>query len=137
MRSRASLSLLTLAVLALAPTAAPASSEQDTAGIKQACMDYVEGFYQADIARIETGVHPGLVKRAVSGNKLSDMTRQDLITNSIAYRTKVPPITVEVLDVFEKGNIAVAKITSGFVDYAQLAKIDGKWQVVNVLWAFR
>ena len=33
--------------------------------IRQAALDYVEGFYDADLARIERGVHPSLHKVAV------------------------------------------------------------------------
>lgn len=32
------------------------------------------------------------------------------------------------------GDIAMARIASCFVDYVQLARLDGRWQVVNVLW---
>ena len=33
------------------------------------------------------------------------------------------------------GNIASVEIDSvAFVDYAHVARIDGRWQVVNVLW---
>ena len=43
---------------------------------------------------------------------------------------------VQVLDVFE--NAASARATmSGWVDYLHLAKVDGQWKIVNVLWELK
>jgi len=40
---------------------------------------------------------------------------------------------VTVLDIF--GNAASAKaVMADWVDYMQLAKVDGRWVIVNVLW---
>jgi hypothetical protein len=61
------------------------------------------------------------------------MSRAKLIEAATSKQRVKPEITVEVFDIC--GNIAIAKITSGFVDYAELAKINNNWQVVNVLWS--
>jgi putative lumazine-binding protein len=40
---------------------------------------------------------------------------------------------VRILDVF--GNAAVAKVVmADWIDYLQLVRADGRWQIVNVLW---
>ena len=42
-------------------------------------------------------------------------------------------ISVEVQEVF--GNAAAASvISSAYIDHLQLAKMDGAWRIVNVLW---
>ena len=42
-------------------------------------------------------------------------------------------IELTIQDVYK--NIASVKIVSvDFIDYAQVAKIDGEWKIVNVLW---
>lgn len=42
---------------------------------------------------------------------------------------------VEILDIFE--GMASVRVTSArFVDYMHLAKWNGEWKIVNVLWDF-
>lgn len=102
--------------------------------IRTACMDYVEGWFDSNPARLKNGVHPDLVKRIPENNKLRETTREKLIESTMRKKDHKPEIVVEVFDVFK--DIALAKVTSGFVDYVQLAKINGKWRVVNVLWQY-
>ena len=43
---------------------------------------------------------------------------------------------MDIYDIF--GNAAVARLTmSGWIDYLQLGRIDGKWVIVNVLWELK
>lgn len=101
--------------------------------IKETCMDYVEGFYQSDEDRIKRSVHPDLVKRFITdGNKIHESSRENLIREAVSQKWKMTKIVVDVYDV--SGEIALAKVTSDYDDYVQLAKIDGRWQVINVLW---
>src|ERR1700679_326367 len=50
----------------------------DSAAIKKAALDYVEGFYNSDPKRIAEGVYPELVKRIVhkdaGGDAIQDMS---------------------------------------------------------------
>ncbi len=107
---------------------------EDVKEIKQACLDYIEGFYEHSRERVETGMNPSLVKRIiVNGNQIQEMTRDQVVAATVkdVKRTK-PDITVKVFDIYQ--GIASAKIISAYVDYCQLAKIDGKWQIINILW---
>lgn len=117
---------------AFAEMSGQSGGKEDVEGIKAACLDYVEGFYEADKARMERGVHPDLVKRRLKENTIVEMTRPQLIEVSGRFHRAKPEIKVEVLDVFKE--IAMAKVTSDFVDYAQLGKVDGRWKVINVIW---
>lgn len=112
--------------------AADSQKEQETKLITAACMDYVEGFYESNGDRIAKGVHPDLVKRFINNGKISEMSREALIKAAVSQKWQMAKITVDVYDI--NGNIALAKVTSDYVDYVQLAKFDGQWQVVNVLW---
>ncbi len=130
--------IATLIAMAFVPAfgcSADGAQTADVEAIKTACLDYVDGFYQSDAARIEKGVSQDLVKRQVANNTLSSMDRKTLIGYAVGQKRTAPKISVEVFDVY--GNIALAKVTSEFVDYCQLAKISGKWQVVNVLWVMK
>jgi hypothetical protein len=43
---------------------------------------------------------------------------------------------VRILDVF--GNVASVRVTmSGWIDYMHMARVDGRWQIVNVLWELK
>lgn len=136
--------LLLCAALALTPFAPlRAQTAADSAGIRQAALDYIEGYYEGDGARMERAVHPELAKRIVrSGengrSQLSQMSAMTLVAGTRAGGGKDTPAAerlkdVTILDVYQ--NAASAKIyASGWVDYLHLAKWNGRWVIVNVLW---
>jgi hypothetical protein len=43
-----------------------AQTAADSAGIKQTALDYIDGWYTGDAARMERAVHPELAKRNVT-----------------------------------------------------------------------
>jgi hypothetical protein len=117
--------------------------EKEKAAIKQTALDYAEGYYEGNADRMERAVHPILFKRGVvKANDQGDpflvqMNSEMLIEATRSGRGKVDPdkrnITVEVLDVNE--NTASAKVfTVQFNDFLHLAKVNGNWRIVNVLW---
>lgn len=118
-------------------------SASDTAAIRQAALDYIEGWYGGDAARMERALHPELAKRIVradstGGDWISSMGASQLIAGSRAgFGREVPAAErktlVTILDVF--GNTASAKIDAGaWIDYLHLARVNGRWVIVNVLW---
>ena len=131
--------LLIIGVIVLMATIVSAANADmadncEVPAIKQACLDYVEGFFESNKERIERGVNGDLVKRQNDKGVIKNMTRQELVAVAVGNKWSKPEIKVDVYDVH--GNIALAKVTSQFVDYCELAKIDGRWQVLNVLWDF-
>ena len=54
---------LVLATLALCAGPASAQSAADSAGVRAAVLDYVEGIYRVDTTRIVRSVRPDLAKR--------------------------------------------------------------------------
>ncbi len=113
-------------------------SAEDRAALVAACHDYVEGWYQADPARMERSLHPELAKRSLRTQDGKDVlwrvTRDDLLKKTSP--TEMGPdarIGVTLLDVGEK--IATAKVVSPrFVDYVHFLRQDGRWVIVNVVW---
>jgi hypothetical protein len=107
-------------------------------------MDYIEGWYAGDAARMERAVHPELVKRIVTTNptmghsQLESIGAMTMILRTRAGGGSRTPAErqqkdLTILDIF--ANAAVAKIVaSDWVDYLQLAKWNGRWVIVNVLW---
>ena len=121
-------------------------AKPDAELIKQAALDYIEGWYEGDAARMERALHPDLAKRIVRVDQrgrymLGQMSAMTLVQLTREGDGKSTPKEkqqkdVTVLDVF--GNAAVAKvIASDWVDYLQLAKWKGRWVIVNVLWEMK
>ena len=136
--------ILIIAALVLLPSAALAQSDAEREAVKQAVLDYVEGIYTVDASRIERSVHPELAKRGFFIKKgetaySSDvMTFQQLVDLAKTYNKsgRVPkdaPKEVIIFDISDQ--TASAKLTAVWgIDYIHLAKYDGKWKFVNVLW---
>jgi hypothetical protein len=146
MNRRAGL-LLAVALAAVGARSAAAQTAADTAGIRAAAMDYIEGWYAGDAARMERAVHPELVKRIVTTNSTSGRSQLESIgAMTMVLRTRAgggsrtPPERQQkdltILDIF--ANAALAKIiASDWVDYLELAKWNGRWVIVNVLWELK
>lgn len=122
-----------------------AQAAADREGVRQAVLDYVEGVYNVDPSRIERSVHPNLAKLgyyrgandADYGNALP-MTFERLkdVARNFNREGRVPQDAPKQIDIYEVlDKTASVKLTAYWgIDYMHLAKIDGKWMIVNVLW---
>ena len=122
----------------------PAASSSDAEAIKQTALDYIEGWYDGDAARMEKALHPELAKRIVwtdaSGqNTLGQMSAMTLVQRTREGTGKSDTTRqkdVTILDVFE--NAAMVKVVAtDWIDYLQEAKWNGHWKIVNVLWELK
>jgi CubicO group peptidase (beta-lactamase class C family) len=112
----------------------------DSAGIRAAAMDYIEGWYNGDAERMGRAVHPELAKRRLRADngRLDQMSAMSLVRGTGRGGGKDTPESerrrdVMILDIY--GNAASARTTmSGWIDYMHLVRADGRWQIVNVLW---
>lgn len=142
--------LLFLAALAacLLPGAARAQQNlaADSAAIRRAALDYIEGWYTADAERMRRALHPDLAKRAVETGRdgeswMGHSTADGLIHATRARMgTDVPPdkrfAEVQILDIY--GDLASVRLNSTkLVDYMHLVRWNGEWKIVNVLWDLR
>jgi hypothetical protein len=129
-------------------TAKPAgASEATQAAIKQTALDYIEGWYEGSAERMERALHPELAKRIVFTDQKSGRSRLDqmgAMTLTLGTRSRASNPTpkekrqsdVTVLDVFE--NAASVKIVAtDWIDYLHVAKFNGRWVIVNVLWELK
>jgi hypothetical protein len=125
---------------------AHAQSTADATAIKQAALDYIEGWYEGNSERMERALHPELAKRIVRTNRegasnLGQMSALTLILGTRNGGGKNTPKEkqlkdVTILDVYE--NVASVKvIASDWVDYLHMAKWNGRWVIVNVLWELK
>ena len=132
-------------LLAMAiPAAAHAQTAADSTSIRAAVLDYAEGWYEGNAERMSRAVHPELVKRIVVSDTatkrsvIQNMGATALVNGTRRGWGKETPAErrqkdVTVLDIF--GNAASAKaVMADWIDYLQLARVDGRWVIVNVLW---
>lgn len=139
--------LVAAALLLCAFPAAPARAQTaaDSAAICATALDYAEGWYTGDAARMGRALHPRLAKRISMQRQgqwqLDEMTAEEL-TQAAGQGggTRTPEAQrqrdVQILDVF--GSVASVRVTmSGWIDYMHMAKVDGRWQIVNVLWELK
>jgi putative lumazine-binding protein len=114
--------------------------------IKQTALDYIEGWYAGDAARMERSLHPELAKRIVrtdarGRSSLGQMGAMQLVQYTrVSDGKKIPKEKqqkdVTVLDIF--GNAASVKIIAAdWIDYLHVAKFNGRWVIVNVLWEMK
>ena len=138
--------LLALALVTLVTIPLHAQSAADSAGIRAAALDYIDGWWSGDADRMTRALHPELTKRIVmtapnGQQRLDQMTAPMLISGTRQGGGKSTPpgekkSEVKILDIF--GNAASARIDAGaWIDYLHLSKVGGRWQIVNVLWELR
>jgi hypothetical protein len=141
-RSWAFIATVTLAVI----PSARAQSAADSAAIRATALDYIEGWYQGSAERMERAVHPDLAKRIINTNPngRSALGHQSAMTLVLSTRRgggKETPVAkqrtdVRILDIF--GNTASVRVDAdSWIDYLHIAKWNGRWVIVNVLWEMR
>jgi hypothetical protein len=140
------LAVAAIVVSASAPSTVFAQSAADSAAIRATALDYIEGWYAGDASRMERALHPELAKRIVNTNpngrnNLGQQGALTLINSTKNGGGKDTPAAqqrkdVKILDVF--GNTASVRLdASGWIDYMHIAKWNGRWVIVNVLWEVR
>jgi hypothetical protein len=130
--------------LAIATSGDRLQAADDREGVRQAVLDYVEGIYQVEPARIERSVHPSLAKtgywrekdkEGYASGRMSFTALVDIAKtwNKDGNKAKGAPKEITIFDVQDQ--TASAKLVAAWgMDYFHLAKYDGKWMIVNVLW---
>ncbi len=134
-----------LLIAALLPAGALAQTAADSSAIEATAHNYIDGYYEGNAERMELALHADLAKRIVSSrggrDEVQHMTAAQLIQITGMGGGSKTPISqrrneMRILDIF--GNAAVVRVdASDWVDYLQVAKVDDKWVIINVLWAWR
>jgi hypothetical protein len=115
----------------------------DINAIEASVTDYFESWFDGDVGRMRRCLHPRLAKRRPpeEGTEESDLwevSYQEMIED-VSGGPKPQydrQISVSVLDV--AGDIATAKVLSApFDEYVHLARIEGRWLIVNTLYRRR
>ncbi len=133
---------MAIAAASAAPVGLQAqATAADSTAIVATALDYLEGWYEGNADRMDRALHPDLAKRVVMNTadgktELQHMGEQDLVgmTRRRGERDKVDlRDRIRILDVFGKAAVVRAD-ADGWVDFLQIARIEGEWVIVNVLW---
>ena len=116
--------------------------EKEREAVERAVLDYVEGAYNVDPSLTGRSVHPNLAKLGFvqqDGQYVErPMTFDELVEVVKVFNKdgKIPPDAPKKVTVYEiLDQTASAKVEAWWgIDYVHLAKFDGKWMVINVLW---
>ncbi|WP_158561168.1 nuclear transport factor 2 family protein [Emticicia sp. C21] len=138
------ITLLTLFIISV--SSAQAQTSQDSELVTQACMNYIDGFYQGDTLKIKASLRPTLTKFGYFKNKQTGKFAEDgymTYKQAIDYAANVSakkrfpkpdaPKIVKVLDI--SNHTAAAKITAWWgTDYLLLSREGDGWKMDQVLW---
>lgn len=136
--------LAVVGFMLLAPSVR-AQTTADRDGVRRAVLDYVEGFYEGDTAKLTRSVRPevtkyGFFKPKGSNSYTSEpMPWSEFISYALSVKARGRPVPanaakeIAILDIADQ--TASAKLTATWgIDYLHLAKYDGKWMISQVLW---
>ncbi|PWH81966.1 hypothetical protein DIS18_11905 [Algibacter marinivivus] len=135
-----------LIVLFLTVSFTYAQSDSDKKGVEKACMNYIEGFYEGDEAKLKESLQPTLNKFGFwKDKKTGEYKQQDYMAyeKALAYARNVlekkqfaKPEAPKEVQVFDVGHvIASAKVRAWWgIDYILLSKRGDKWMIEQVIW---
>ncbi|WP_299610118.1 nuclear transport factor 2 family protein [uncultured Aquimarina sp.] len=122
-------------------------NKKDSLEIKQVALDYIEAQHNVKPEQFEQAAHPRMVKRTFWTNKktgkeyLRETFTDAMILLAETYNQdkdkfpENPKKEVVILDIYDKV-ASVKLIADDWIDYMNIVKLNGKWQLVNVLWQF-
>ena len=128
-------------------TFAQTNALDDNESIKKTALDYIEGWYAGDAARMERALYPELAKRMISTDpktghsQFNHMGARALVQHTRDGGGKKTPQDrqlkeVTILDRYNSA--AVVKIVaSDWIDYLEIGKFNGEWKIINVLWELK
>ena len=118
---------------------------QHEAAVRATALDYAEGWYEGDVERMERCLHPNLVKRQLRRDPetgaavFEHFTKEDMVRFTKQGLGKQVPrekiyYKVDITEVFRE--VAMVRCESAlYVDFLQLVYENGRWLIVNVLYA--
>jgi hypothetical protein len=126
-----------------------AQTAKDSTEIRITVLNYIEGWYEGNPDRMKKAVHPNLVKRIVgwsrdytkNENVLSEMTAIELIDLTRKRSGTQTPRqeqlkNITILDMYNNTASVKAEMRD-WIDYLHLARWNGEWKIINVLWEMK
>ena len=138
--------VLSFLITAACAVTAFSQTDADREGIKRAALNYAEGWYEGNADKMESALSPDLAKRIARTNNKGETTVDNMTAMRLVQATrggygKQTPAAeqqkdVTILDIL--GGAATVKLEMrDWVDYLHIAKVNGKWVIINVLWEMK
>ena len=137
--------LVAALMLAVCSASAVAQSADEREGVRRAVLDYVEGFYEGDTAKLSRSISPEVFKYGyyIPRDSARYLGERMAWPEFHAYANRVKankrfaaptaPKEITVFDVLDQ--TASAKLVAFWgVDYLLLAKQNGRWMITHVIW---
>ncbi len=122
-------------------TNALSQASSDLAAVEAAVRDYIEGWYEGDVERMDRSLHAGLVKRIPGGEEpdsLREVTRARMLELAADGGGRAPAGDFEIMVDDVSIDIATVRLMSlEYLDYLHLAKTADGWKITNVLFHIR
>lgn len=140
-------SILAIAVFLLITLSIRGQTSKDSLEIKQVALDYIESQHNVKPEQFERAAHPRMVKRTFwTDKKTGKEYLRETFTDAMILLAETynkngdgfpenPKKEVIILDIYDK-TASVKLIADDWIDYMHIVKLNGKWQLVNVLWQF-
>lgn len=113
------------------------------AAVVETAMNYIDGAYEGNASRMAEALHAELTKVRPAVHRTTGQPFLDYAGYSLMVewtRTGAGAVPEDERDietiVFDIGDdLAVVKVNSArYIDHLQLARVDGEWKIVNVIW---
>ncbi|MEI7906472.1 MAG: nuclear transport factor 2 family protein [Bacteroidota bacterium] len=124
-------------------------SVKDSADIRAAALNYVEGWYEGNADKMAKAIHPKLVKRIIgwsmditkNENVMSEMNGDQLIDGTKkGFGTKIPKERqikkITILSIYNN-TASVKTEMADWYDFMHLGRWNGEWKIINVLWEMK
>lgn len=115
----------------------------DAAAIRSCLLDYFEGWFEGDAARMDRALHPGLAKHSLGqdpdrSDTLDLTTKAEMVEATRQGRGRSRDladraIRIDIASV--SGDVASAIVHSAvYVEYALLTRTTDGWRITSTLW---
>ena len=121
-----------------------AASQEDIDAVRQAALDYIEGYVQGDATRHARAYHPECTKRRFIVDdetgvvELSVLSPRVMIDYAAVVGSRHADATWEIIvdDIY--GSMASVRVySSRWVDFLHVVKARGEWKLFHVTWLNR
>jgi ketosteroid isomerase-like protein len=111
-------------------------TKTDAEAVTDTILDYFEGWFEGDTARMERALHPELAKRR-AGEELGITTKPRMVelTAQLAGLEDRADgrVEIEVHDVYKDAATATVH-TATYHEYLHLVRTAEGWRIANALW---
>ena len=106
--------------------------------IQRAVLDYFEGWFEGDAARMERALHPQLAKRTLRADGIESYTAEAMIeatASGVGRQLDVPDRRIEIdITHVDPPNASVVVHSAVYTEFIHLVDTGDGWKIVNTLW---